>query len=156
MYFLQPISCLKYFGYVSEKWRISLFLESLKKEELGSQNSYFSMEWVGLAGRNSVANRHFRLGFSLPKPSYPPAPVSLSLNLCLPYFRHLLGAGLQTWPHASFFGNWRCEAESKTSLRSCLNLVLGWTPGLVPIVYPIVCYQGNTGIQDALSIGEVL
>lgn len=152
MYFLQPISCLKYFGYVSEKWRISLFLESLKKEELASQNSYFIMEWVRLAGWNSVANGHFRLGFSLPNPSPTPShliSVSLISGTCLalvckpglmPLSLEIGGVRLRVRLHWGHAWIWLLDGP------------LGWCPWL----YPIVCYQGNTGIQHALSIGEVL
>lgn len=149
MYFLQPISCLKYFEYVSEKWRISLFPESLKKEELASQNSSFSIEWVGLAGQNSVANGPFRLGFSLPKPSPLSLLISVSLipGTCLalvckpglmPLSLEIRGVRLRLhWGHAWIW-------------------LLDGPLGRCPWLYPIVCYQGNTGIQDALSIGEVL
>lgn len=152
MYFLQPISCLKYFGYVSEKWRISLFLESLKKEELASQNSYFFMEWARLAGWNLVANGHFRLGFSLPNPSPTPShliSVSLISGTCLalvckpglmPLSLEIGGVRLRVRLHWGHAWIWLLDGP------------LGWCPWL----YPIVCYQGNTGIQHALSIGEVL
>lgn len=154
MYFLQPISCLKYFGYVSEKWRISLFLESLKKEELASQNSYFSAwserDWPdGTPWQTDIFDWDFHCQSHLPSPLSHLISVSLIPGTCLalvckpglmPLSLEIGGVRLRVSLHWGHAWIWLLDGP------------LGWCPWL----YPIVCYQGNTGIQDAQSIGEVL
>lgn len=148
MYFLQPISCLKYFGYVFEKGRISLFPESLKKEELASQNSYFSMEWAGLAGgtqwQANLSDLDSHWQSHLPSLSYTLSP--------------LLQAPAWSWSAslASCLFLWRLEVWGWDFIEVMCEFGSWMDPWADALDCIPVCYQGNTGIQDALSIGEVL